>query len=90
MNTEVKTEFITIQDKRYYVSTVDTFDVGFETMVFPASDSARVIERLWDSIVTGVDFNKPLDEYTRHYETESQAKKGHKEIVKLLKGLNSQ
>ena len=33
----------------------------------------------------GVDFDRPYDEYTRHYETLEQAKAGHEEIVKEVK-----
>ncbi len=73
--------------KGYLISTNDTFDAGLETMVFPASDDARVNEGFIRTYITGVDFAHPYDEYTKHYDTVEEAKAGHKETVKAIKML---
>lgn len=71
---------------KYFVSTADTFDAGLETMVFPADPDAKIhITHLYRNYVTGVDFSNPVEKYTRHYDSVAAAKKGHKEIVKLIK-----
>lgn len=70
---------------RYFISTNDTFDCGLETMVFPAEVGAKIIEKIFSSYVTGVDFEHPYDEYTRHYQTVEEAKAGHKKIVRMVK-----
>lgn len=69
----------------YFVSTNDTFDKGLETMVFPAENGARTIESIFTVRVVGVDFEKPFEEFTRHYQTVEEAKKGHKDTVKVLR-----
>lgn len=72
----------------YFVSTSCTHESGFKTMVFPAGPDARIIKSGFVDDVTGVDFKHPLEEYTVHYKTVNEAKTGHKEIVKTVKGLN--
>lgn len=69
----------------YFVSTADTFDQGLETMVFPASDNAAIVKGFWQNWVKGVDFNNPLEEYTRHYTSVADAKRGHEETVRAIK-----
>lgn len=71
--------------KGYFISTNYTYDLGMETMVFPAEDGAKEHETLFALYVTGVDFEHPYDEYTRHYQTVEEAKAGHREIVALVK-----
>ena len=69
----------------FFVSTADTFDAGLETMVFPASANARICEGFLRVHVKGVDFEHPIEEYTRHYETVKEARAGHREIVAAVK-----
>ena len=72
----------------FFVSTVDTFDKGLETMVFPASENARVVHNFFDPFnarIVGVDFENPLEEYTRHYATKKAAAEGHRAVVKLVR-----
>ena len=74
--------------KGYFVSTSCTHESGFKTMVFPTSPDAKAIKSWNGEFVNGVDFRHPLDEYTKHYKTVDEAKTGHKETVRLIKGLN--
>lgn len=71
--------YITVNGQEYYVSTKNTFDVGFETMVFESKDKCVVD---W------------IEEYYKHYATEGEAIKGHNYIVnnleKCLKEGNAQ
>lgn len=69
----------------YFISTNDTFDMGLETMVFPAAPDAGEREGFWGVRAHGVNFGKPYEEYTRHYATVMLAREGHKEVVKLVK-----
>lgn len=69
----------------FFVSTADTFDAGLETMVFPAYADARIREGIFRTYVVGVDFEHPIEEYTRHYETVKEAKAGHRKIVAAVK-----
>lgn len=69
----------------YFVSTNDTPDHGLETMVFPAAEYACVRQTLFFNYTHGVDYENPYEEYTRHYNTVQQARKGHREIVEKLK-----
>ena len=71
----------------YFVSTNDTFDLGLETMVFPASDDARKVETLFRTYAVGIDYQNPLEEFTLHYDTVKQAKVGHREVVAKVKEL---
>ena len=84
MNERIAYTFV----KGFFVSTVETFDKGLETMVFPASENARIGYNFFDPFnehVVGVDFGNPLEEYTRHYATKKAAVEGHREVVKLLR-----
>lgn len=69
----------------YFVSTNDTFDLGLETIVFPASDDAHEVETLFRTYAVGIDSENPLEEFTRHYDTVKQAKVGHREVVAKVK-----
>ena len=71
----------------YFVSTNDTFDLGLETMVFPASDDAHEVNTFFRTYAVGIDFENPLEEFTRHYDTVKQAKVGHREVVAKVKEL---
>ena len=71
----------------YFVSTNDTFDLGLETMVFPASDDAHDVETFFRAYAVGIDYQNPIEEFTRHYDTVKQAKEGHREIVAKVKEL---
>lgn len=62
-------DFVGIRDKQYMVSTLDTFDVGLETMVFE-SENYEVSN--WKEL------------YYKHYETEEDAIAGHKETIDNL------
>ena len=62
-------DYISLNDKEYYVSTTDTFDVGLETMVFESKNQTVVN---WKDL------------YYRHYNTIDEAIKGHKDIVDNL------
>lgn len=73
--------------KGYFVSTSCTHKSGYKTMVFPAGPDARKVTAGFTDQVTGVDFNHPLEEYTKHYMTVDEAKTGHKETIKLVKAL---
>lgn len=84
MNERIAYTFV----KGFFVSTVDTFDNGLETMVFPASENARVVHNFFypfNAQIVGVDFAKALEEYTRHYATKKEAAEGHREVVKLVR-----
>ena len=56
---------------RYMVSSTDTFDAGYETMVF-----------IWDDEED--DVGSWLDCYAEHYKSESQMEKGHDRICSNL------
>lgn len=71
----------------YFVSTSCTHESGFKTMVFPAGPGARKVMSGFAEQVEGVDFKHPFVEYTKHYKTVDEAKAGHKETVKTIKGL---
>lgn len=62
-------DYITVNGQEYYVSTKNTFDVGFETMVFKSKDKCVVD---W------------VEEYYKHYAAEGEAIKGHNYIVNNL------
>ena len=62
-------DYITVNGQEYYVSTKNTFDVGFETMVFKSKDK-YVVD--W------------IEEYYKHYASEGEAIKGHNYIVDNL------
>ena len=71
----------------FLVSTVNSQDRGLETMVFPAQkDAIEHIGRfsIWFEVA---DFEHPIEEYTRHYATVAEARKGHDETVLKLKNL---
>ena len=72
----------------YFVSTSCTHESGFKTMVFPAGPDAKITKGGFADQVTGVDFKHPFEEYTKRYKTVDEAKVGHKEMVKMVKGLN--
>lgn len=72
----------------YFVSTSCTHESGFKTMVFPTGPDAKAIKTWHGEFVDGVDFRHPFEEYTRRYKTVDEAKAGHKETVKTIKGLN--
>ena len=61
--------YVTLKDQEYYVSTKNTFDVGFETMVFKSKDN----------YVTSW-----TEEFYKHYTTKEDAIKGHNYIVNNL------
>ena len=65
-------DYISLNDKEYYVSTTNTFDVGLETMVFESKNQT----------VVGC---KEL--YYSHYYTIDEAIKGHKDIIENLEEL---
>lgn len=71
----------------HFVSTANTFDQGLETMVFPASDDAKIVYdmRRFRNTVVGVNFGAPIAEYTRHYATIEDAKRGHQETVRAIR-----
>ena len=62
-------DYIAVNGQEYYVSTKNTFDVGFETMVFKSKDKCVVD---W------------IEEYYKHYASEGEAIKGHNYIVDNL------
>lgn len=62
-------DYITVNGQEYYVSTKNTFDVGFETMVFKSKDK-YVVD--W------------IEEYYKHYAAKGEAIKGHNYIVNNL------
>lgn len=62
-------DYITVNSQEYYVSTKNTFDVGFETMVFKSKDK-YVVD--W------------IEEYYKHYAAEGEAIKGHNYVVNNL------
>lgn len=62
-------DYIAVNGQEYYVSTKNTFDVGFETMVFKSKDK-YVVD--W------------IEEYYKHYASEGEAIKGHNYIVDNL------
>jgi hypothetical protein len=68
----------------FFVSTADTFDMGLETMVFPAEADARIEQGIFFNYVKGVDFGNPVDKFTRHYKTVEEAKQGHKDTIQEL------
>ena len=72
----------------YFVSTSCTHESGFKTMVFPAVSDTKAIKTWHGEFVDGVDFKHPFEEYTRRYKTVDEAKKGHKETVKMIKALS--
>lgn len=63
-------DYVVVNGTHYYVSTVSTFDAGWETMVFPCDEDNRIIS--W------------ADLYCRHYPNESSAKEGHKHTIENL------
>ena len=65
-------DYISLNDKEYYISTTNTFDVGLETMVFESKNQ---------SVVNWKDL------YYRHYNTIDEAIKGHKDIVDNLEAV---
>ena len=65
-------DYISLNDKEYYVSTTNTFDVGLETMVFESKNQTVVN---WKEL------------YYRHYNTIDEAIKGHKDIIENLEEL---
>lgn len=71
----------------YMISTANTPDMGLETMVFPCWKEPQIVELWFTTEVRGVDFGKPLEELTRHYKTVEEAKAGHREIVKIVRGM---
>ena len=62
-------DYVIVNGQEYYVSTKNTFDVGFETMVFKSKDKCVVD---W------------IEEYYKHYAAEGEAIKGHNYIVNNL------
>ena len=65
-------DYISLNNKEYYVSTTNTFDVGLETMVFESKNQTVVN---WKEL------------YYRHYNTIDEAIKGHKDIIENLEEL---
>ena len=61
--------YVTLKDQEYYISTKNTFDVGFETMVFKSKDN----------YVTSW-----IEEFYKHYTTKEDAIKGHDYVVNNL------
>lgn len=62
-------DYRTIGDQEYYISTANTFDKGWETMVFTSKDG---------------DVTDWGEKYQKLYYTEEQAKKGHAYAVNHL------
>lgn len=62
-------DYVILNDKEYFVSTKNTYDVGLETMVFESSNKTVV---KWSEL------------YYRHYKNENDAYKGHFDIVNNL------
>lgn len=76
----------------YFISTANTPDRGWETMVFPAEPGAGVSRGflhglMYGEYVHGVDFGNELE--TRYYRTKREAEEGHREIVAKIKELIS-
>ena len=62
-------DYVVVNGQEYYVSTKNTFDVGFETMVFESKDK----------YVTSW-----TDCYYRHYNEEQDAIVGHRDVIDNL------
>lgn len=71
----------------FLVWTADTTEHGFETMVFPAQQDASEHISRFLTYVEGVDYEHPLEEYTLHYATVAEARKGHDETVTKVRNL---
>ena len=63
-------DYVVVNDTHYYVSTTDTYDRGWETMVFLCDENDRVVD--W------------MERYAHWYDDEDEAIKGHKDIVENL------
>lgn len=59
-----------VGEQNYYISTADTFDVGWETMVFTCDEDCRVTD--W------------CEKYKLNYANESAAVNGHKYVIESL------
>ena len=62
-------DYVVVNGQEYYVSTKNTFDVGFETMVFESKDK----------YVTSW-----IDCYYRHYNKVQDAIVGHRDVIDNL------
>lgn len=70
------------------VSTAATVDHGLETMVFPGKHGkpVRLRENIFgDCWAEGADWGNPLEQYTAHYQTKSEAERGHKSTVQRVR-----
>lgn len=65
------TDVVYRNGKYYYVSSCDTFDHRYETMIFQCDKNGNVAE--WNDL------------YCEHYPNESAMERRHKEIVAAMK-----
>lgn len=62
--------YVTLKDQEYYISTNNTPDVGFETMVFESKDKYVTNWR---------------EKFFKHYNTKEEAIEGHSYTINNLK-----
>lgn len=68
-------DYVVVNGTHYYVSTVSTFDVDWETMVFLCDENNKVVD--W------------REKYARWYDNEDEAVIGHKETIDNLEEIVS-
>lgn len=75
------TDFVDVNNKKYYVSTTDTSDNGWETMIFEVKPLEEKLKK-----ETGKEYYVDWSGiYSEWYENEKEAKKTHNYIVKNIK-----
>lgn len=60
-------------------------DNCFKTRVYLADDDAEEYIGRFNVGFSGVDFDHPIKKYSREYSTETEARKGHDEILGIIK-----
>ena len=64
------TDIVEFNGNHYYIDSVDTFDCGYETMIFPCDEKGKVTS--WSEL------------YCERYDNATEMEARHKEIVSNL------